>query len=726
MGFTFYQQLESNDCGAACIRMICSFYHRYYSLNQIKNHCEITKLGITVSDVVNCCSYFGFDCLPIKCGLKGVRNLMLPAIIRLHKNHFVVLYKIRDLDKQTYYYIADPSYGKVKLKEQEFLYQWFNDSPTGIAILCVPADNFNSLDIKVEDKSLQNAVREILSKYKAYLAKMSLSSLLLVISIIISWIFPMLFQKLVDFGINKSDVSIIWKFVFIQVIFIASYILSSNISSILLMNINYEVSTKYLFEYISKIIRLPIMYFDSKLKSEFVERIEDQLRLQDFLSYKVINFIISILSFTVFLFLLLHYSTKFFLLFVLLSIVSFIWTVIFLKRRHYLDYSRFSAQSENRNNIQEILDGMPDIKMNNAQNNRLLNWQKTQNQINRISLKAIYLNYYQMIGSSFIDRIRDIVIITICSILIINEQSTLGTLLTISYILGQLTYSIAQIYQFCKDFQDAKISLERLYEIQNKNDENINGRFFIDEIQTIELRSVSFKYFASVKPFVLDDISLSFPLHKMTAIVGKSGSGKTTLAKILLGFYMPQQGGIYINNKNFETIMIDKWRNKCGAVLQDGFIFSSTVSENITFGSNDVDIERVKYAAQIACADEFIDSLPNKYQTRIGNAGVQLSGGQKQRILIARAIYKDPDILVFDEATSHLDAENERQIIINLHNFLKGKTLIVIAHRLSTIVNADKIVYLDKGKIIEEGTHWALLNKRGSYYNMIKNQLQNT
>ena len=390
-----------------------------------------------------------------------------------------------------------------------------------------------------------------------------------------------------------------------------------------------------------------------------------------------------------------------------------------------MDYSRFSAQSENWNTIQEILDGISDIKINNAQNNRIKIWKNTQNRINRISLKAIYLNYYQLIGSSFIDRIRDVIIITISSILIIKEQSTLGTLLTISYILGQLTYSLSQIYQFCKEFQDAKISLDRISEIQNKEDENNAGERIIDTVKSIKLNSISFKYFQSSSKFVIDSMSLDIPINKTTAIVGKSGSGKTTLIKILLGFYAPQKGAVYINDGNLESVMIDQWRKKCGAVLQDGFIFSGSISENIALGSNVLNMEKVKYAAKIACADEFIDLLPNKYHTIIGNAGIQLSGGQRQRLLIARAIYKDPDILIFDEATSHLDTENERQIIINLQNYLKGKTNIIIAHRLSTVVNADKIIYLDKGKIIEEGNHITLLEKRGAYYKLIENQLQN-
>ena len=316
-------------------------------------------------------------------------------------------------------------------------------------------------------------------------------------------------------------------------------------------------------------------------------------------------------------------------------------------------------------------------------------------------------------------------LVVLLQILIIEEKSTLGTLLTISYILGQLTYSLSQIYQFSKEFQDAKISLDRLSEIQSKEDENFNGKTNVDTVKQICFNSISFKYFQSSVNFVIDNISLDIPISKITAIVGQSGSGKTTLLKILLGFYVPQKGMICINGKNLESLLIDRWRDKCGSVLQDGFIFSSTVAENIALGSDDLDMEKIKYAAGIACADEFINLLPNKYKTKIGNAGIQLSGGQKQRLLIARAVYKNPEVLIFDEATSHLDTENEKKIIHNLQNHLKNKTLIVIAHRLSTVVNADKIIYLDKGKIVEEGTHDSLSKKKGFYYRLIKNQLQN-
>lgn len=422
MNFPFYQQLESNDCGITCIRMICSFYGKDYSLNQIKGKCEITKLGITVTDIINCCEDFGVDCLPVKCGVDKIESDFLPIILHWKQNHFVVLYRIKKKGNEVYYYIADPSYGKIKLNKQEFQQQWLCGNSDGIAMLCRPKAGFKDIVFVKDNLSLDKSVVNILRKYKSYISKIGVSIALLISSIIISWIFPMLFQKLVDLGIEQKNISVIGEYVLIQIVFIISYIFSSNVSSIILMKMNFEISTNYLSEYILKIIRLPVKFFDSKIKSEFIQRIEDQVRLQNFLSYRVISFTVSILSFLVFSFLLLYYSAKIFIIFLVLSIASFSWTVIFLKKRLCLDYSRFAAQSENRNTIQEILDGMPDIKINNAQQNRLNIWRKTQERINSISLKSIYLNYYQLIGSSFIDRLRDVVIITICSILIIKEQ----------------------------------------------------------------------------------------------------------------------------------------------------------------------------------------------------------------------------------------------------------------------------------------------------------------
>lgn len=724
MKFPFYQQLESNDCGIACIRMICSFYGKDYSLNQIKRECEITKLGITVSDIVNYCDKFGLNCLPVKCEINKIISIPIPIILHWRQNHFVVLYKISKKGAETFYHIADPSFGKIKLTKREMQQQWLCEDSFGIAVLCQPKTNFKNIIVAEEASSTNKTFKDIILRYKSYIGKIGTSTVLLILSIIISWIFPMLFQKLVDLGIGQSNISIIGEYVFIQIVFIISYIFSSNVSSIILMKMNFEISTSYLSEYILKIIRLPYKFFDSKVKSEFTQRIEDQARLQNFLSYRIVSFTISILSFLVFSFLLLYYSVKIFIVFLFLSIISFLWTIHFLRKRSSLDYSRFSAQSENRNTIQEILDGMPDIKINNAQHNRLSIWKKTQKRINEISLKSIYLNYYQLIGSSFVDRTRDVIIITICSILIINEQATLGTLLTISYILGQLTYSLSQIYQFSKEFQDAKISLDRLSEIQNREDENINGNLNVETIKQINLQSISFKYLQSSKKLAINNISLNIPVNKTTAIVGQSGSGKTTLVKILLGFYTPQTGRVLINGEDLDSLKIDQWREKCGSVLQDGFIFSSTVAENIALGCEQMDKEKVKYAARIACAEEFINLLPNKYNTKIGNAGIQLSGGQKQRLLIARAVYKDPEILIFDEATSHLDTENEKNIVLNLRKYLKDKTLIIIAHRLSTVVDADKIIYLQEGQIVEEGTHKSLSERKGFYYRLIKNQLQ--
>ena len=412
MNFPFFQQLESNDCGITCIRMICSFYGKDYSLNQIKGTCEITKLGVSITDLIDCCKKIGINSLAIQLRMDEIQSIPLPAILYWKKNHFVVLYKVNVSNNQRFYYIADPSYGRIKLNEHDFTKQWLCDSLDGVTILCQPSVDFKNKLLPSDNQSTNKSIGNILHKYKSYIFKIGISVLLLILSIVISWMFPMIFQKLVDFGIGQKNVDVIWKYIYIQITFIISYIFTSNLSSIILMKMNFEISIDYLSEFILKIIRLPVKFFDLKLKSEFIQRIEDQGRLQNFLSYRIISFLISILSFLVFSFLLLYYSVKIFLVFLALSIISFIWTVSFLKKRRYLDYNRFAAQSENRNTIQEILDGMSDIKINNAQQDRIRIWQKTQNQINKVSLKSIYLNYYQLIGSSFIDRFRDVVIIT--------------------------------------------------------------------------------------------------------------------------------------------------------------------------------------------------------------------------------------------------------------------------------------------------------------------------
>lgn len=476
-------------------------------------------------------------------------------------------------------------------------------------------------------------------------------------------------------------------------------------------------------------MRLPLSFFDSKIRTDLIQRMSDQNRLQNFLTYRVIDFIFYLLNVAVFATLLFKYDPFIFIIFFSLSLIAFIWSLTFLKRRRILDYHRFAEQNVNSNVVYEIINGMHDIKINNDEQYRLKRWEKSQLKLNNYSLRGLLLNYYQLWGASLIDKIRDVIIIIIASIMVINKQSSLGILMTISYIIGQISGSLDKIHSFIRDLQDANISLKRINEVYTKKEERYCGMHIEDKnIYTkginINVDNVFFHYPGLDNPYILKNITFEIPSHKIVALVGNSGCGKTTLAKLLLGFYEPQKGCITNDNYKLSDIPITEWREKCGCVLQDGYIFSDTIAHNIAMGIEKIDYMKLKNVCKMSCIDNYINTLPLKYETVIGNEGLEVSGGQKQRILIARALYKDPDFLVFDEATSHLDAENEAAIMSNLYNYFHDRTILIIAHRLSTVVNADKILFMENGHIIEQGTHDELCDFKGKYYKLVKNQIQ--
>lgn len=519
----------------------------------------------------------------------------------------------------------------------------------------------------------------------------------------------------------------VYRLALIQGTLFFSYLLASNISSILLMKINLKIGLEYLEDLLKKYMRLSVSYFESKLKTDLILRIEDQGRIQNFLTYKIIDFIYYAINVIVFSALLLYYSKYIVTVFLSLSIFSFLWNVAFLRKRKELDYKRFSVQSTNSNIIYEIINGMPDIKISNGEKKKLNLWSKSQSELNKISLKALMLNYHQLWGTSSIDKIRDILIIILASSFVINNQFSLGVMMTISYIMGQLAGSLDRIYLFIRDLQDADISLRRLSEVYSKEEEGQNS---LKHIPTgnilIQLENIFFRYPGLGSPNIIKGISLEMHYRTITAIVGNSGCGKTTLVRLLLGFYSPQAGKVLINGQDINDIPIAEWRKKCGCVLQDGYIFSDTIANNISMGENDTDYDRISFVCKVACIHDYIMELPLKYETIIGNEGLELSGGQKQRILIARALYKNPECLIFDEATSSLDADNELQIIKNLYDYFKEKTILIIAHRLSTVIRADNILFMKDGQIAEQGTHDELYKQKGLYYKLVKNQIQLT
>lgn len=730
MKFRFFPQLEFMDCGAACLRMVAYHYGKNYSLKSLKQICNITRIGVTLSDLSEGAKKIGFDSSPAKANLQQLLTIPLPAIIVWRQEHYVVLYKIsKDGKGNLTFFIADPAYGKIQINKAEFEKSWINNAEKGVIVLFSPSRKLPVVEPELKFKNDGDERRAVLNLTKKTVTnnrhQFSQAFFLFLLALVSNWMLPVLFQKMIDQGVLLKDIGAVGILLTVQFMFFLGNVISDYFSSKLLLNISFNVGIKLLSDFLYKLIKLPISFFDARINTDLLQRIEDQDRIQNFITYKLIHFTFSIFNLLAFSVIILFYNPSSFFIFLIASLCSVVWTFIFLERRKILDYSRFAIQTENSNNLYEMVAGMPEIKINNAHYLRVNKWQCTQERLNKVVLKALHLNYMQIFGVNIFNKIKDIAITGLCAYFVINGKMTLGVMMSISYILGQLNGPLDQLVDFVRNAQDASLAFNRIHEINQKPEENLTYLNPVPDIIRSGMRidKLSFKYHGSFNSFILNDINLLIPKDKVTAVVGTSGSGKTTLMKLLLGFYHPQEGAIYIDGADISSVNLDQWRAKCGVVMQDGFIFSGTVAENIALAEEEYDHERLKFAIETACLD-FVYELPMGVHTNIGKIGVELSGGQKQRILIARAVYKNPDFIFLDEATSALDADNESKIMKNLINFLYGRTVVIIAHRLSTVKNADQIITLEGGKVVEYGTHEKLIENKSYYFKLVKNQLE--
>lgn len=728
MIFPHFYQLESKDCGPTCLKIIARFYGKDFHINELKEYCSITRAGVSLQDLINGAEALGFGSLPAKLSIENIGRVPLPAILLWRQEHFVVLYKITQKKNRRQYHISDPAYGRIVLKEEDFVTQWINNEGMGVALMLEPTEKFYAIRAGKYNKydSLAKLGKVLLSIVRSNKARSLLSLFLVAAATVFTWVFPFIFRRMIDEGVMGKNLHLVVMLLAAQFAIFSGQILADSISAILLMKINFEGAMKYLNSYLFKLIRLPLKIFDTKLNFDLILRMEDSDRIQSFLTHYTLEFILSLLNLCVFTIMLYFYSPPSFGIFLFITFFSIGWTLLFLDKRKILDYSRFSVSSRTRNNIYELISEMPEIKINNAHAAKIKKWEGLQNKLNKITLKALYLNYYQLLGANFLNRARDILITGLCSFLVIKGRLTIGSMMTIAFILGQLTRPIDSIIAIIKGLQDAKLSFDRLDEIQCLSEENEGKQISLSTPPQIQISfdNVWFKYEGSFSPFVLRNINLCIPAGKITAIVGASGSGKTTLLKLLLAIYDPSEGNILLDNCPLREVIPDTWRKKCGVVLQNGYIYSGTYAENIALAEENPDLEKVKKAAQIACIHDFIENLPLGYATQIGKTGIDLSGGQRQRILIARAVYRDPEFIFLDEATSSLDSQNEKAIMNNLSEFFEGRTVVVIAHRLSTVKNADQIVVMENGEIVEVGCHRNLSVTKGAYFNLVKNQLE--
>jgi ATP-binding cassette, subfamily B, bacterial len=725
--FKFYHQLESTDCGPACLAMVASNYGTYFNIKEIKNFCSITRMGVSVQDIVEGGKKMGFKSVALRLTLEQLEEIPLPCILFWKQDHFIVLRSIKKKKTKKEYLFADPGYGQIVLDNEMVIKEWMGTGNKGV-VIALQIDDPSNLGktrlslVKQDSRSLLEPIFAFLKKNKF---KYLLSCLLLAFSLLTNWAMPILFKRIIDEGIINKSYQIVWILLIAQLgLFLGNFI-SDSISHLILTKINFGLSIMLKKNLLQKLMQLPIGYFDTRLNTDTLQRLNDQGKIQNFITWKGVELLLSILNIIVFSIILFFLSKIVFLLYLILSILSIVWISFFLKLRAILEYSIFLRQSENNNNLYEFIMHMPELKINNAQHNRIAKILLIQEKLNKIELRSLFLNIYQIIGVGFLSKLKEIIAVALCAYLIIKGNMTLGSLLSITYILGQLSGPIQNLINYIRDAQDANIARNRVNDIYNESNENNESKLPVpDNITQLKIKNLQFKYPGSFNPFVLNDISFDIPANKVTAIIGQSGSGKTTLLKLLLAYYPLTNGSILLNNENLAILNSEEWRDQCGIVLQDGHIFSGTVAENIAFADAVPDAERLAYAAKISCIDHFIESLPMGYNTKVGNVGIQLSGGQKQRLLIARAVYKNPKIIFLDEATSSLDANNEKAIMENLNLFFTNKTVIIIAHRLSTVKNADQIIVLENGTVVEVGNHEALTLKRGKYFELVKNQLE--
>ncbi len=731
MRFPFFGQLDRIDCGPSCLRMIAKYYGKVYSAEYLREKCFITRDGVSMSGISEAAESIGMRSLVVKVGIESLqREIPLPCIAHWRQRHFVVVYEVTDKNV----FVADPDFGLIKYTHEKFREGWINSvlgnaDKEGFLLLLEPTPAFFE---KGEDTPVKrvSGLRILLPYFRPFRKYINQLFLGLILGTVIQIAFPFLTQSIVDHGIKNQNINFIYIVLLAQLMLFFSQSLIEVFRGWLLLHMGSRINISIVSDFLMKLMRLPIAFFENRRAGDIFQRVEDNHRIESFLSSVSLTVLFSFFNLFVFSAILAYYNVQIFAIFFVGAISYVTWVVMFMKRRAVLDFKRFDEAAGSTSGLVQLINGIQEIKLNNSERRRRWEWENIQAKIFKISVKGLALAQYQSMGAMFINELKNIMITFFAAHAVIEGKITLGMMLAIQYIIGQMNSPLNNFISFIQRSQDARISLERLAEIQIHKDENDvdeNSTRIVLANQNIHIsNNLRFRYGGRDSPWILNDLNLEIPNGKVTAIVGASGSGKTTLLKLLLKFYKPNVGNVKVGMQDLNSIHTNVWRDCCGVVMQDGFIFADTVARNITESSSEgrIDKEKLQYAVKVANLEELIESLPGGYTTKIGGSGLQLSGGQQQRILLARIVYKNPEFLFFDEATSALDANNERTIMDNLQEFFKGKTVVIIAHRLSTVKNANKIVVLHKGKIIEEGKHEELTQQKGAYFTLVKNQLE--
>ncbi|WP_134387934.1 peptidase domain-containing ABC transporter [Flavobacterium psychrophilum] len=728
----FKHQKDQSDCGPACLAMVSSFYKKNYSLQYLRENSFITREGVSLLGITEASKKIGYETISAKLTIEKLieEKQTLPCILHWNQNHFVVLKKIskKIFTNKYYFHIADPGHGTIKLNQIDFKKSWLSDIDKGVALFLNPTEIFYKLTPPKEEKL---TIKYILSYLTPYKKQLLLLFSMLLIGSCLTLIFPFLTQNLIDKGVNKKDLSFIGIILLAQLgVFLGSIIIEI-IRNWIMLYIGTKISISIISDFLKKLLQLPIKFFDTKMMGDFNQRIQDNERIEHFLTSQSLLTFFSIITFSVFFGVLWYYNFTILIIYLSLTILSITWSFFWLKKRKILDYFLFQQRSQNQESIYEIINGVTEMKLNQFEDFKRKEWETIQQKLFKINIRVLKIDQFQLSGFEFLNQVKNILVTFLAATFVVKNTMTLGELLSVSYIIGQMNSPVNQLVNFFRSLQDAKLSLERLNEVQNHptEEQNSNKKTILifdnhNQKSEIKFNNVSFQYEGPESPYVLKDINFKIPEGKVTAIVGASGSGKTTLMKLLLKFYEPTQGELLFNSENINNLSPKSLRENCGVVMQDGFIFSDTIERNIATGDENINKEKLQNAVKIANIEEFVKSLPLGYNTKIGASGNGISGGQKQRILIARAVYKNPHYIFFDEATSALDAENEKIIHDNLQQFFKGKTVLIIAHRLSTVKNADQIIVLKNGEIAETGNHQQLVQNKGDYFNLVKNQLE--
>ena len=727
--FPIVIQHDSMQCGIACLQMVCKYFGREYSSYSLSKLCFATTEGVSLLSINEVANILGLHTLCAKTTTDRLTVAPFPCILHWNQNHFVVLYKVKKGKK---FYVADPGKGLVVYTLNEFKQHWISTNSKGedkgIAMFLETTPVFFTYKMQKEENVKEKRSFRFLfgyvKKFRKYFGQIILG---LIVGSLLQLALPFLTQSIVDVGIKNQNIGFVWLILLGQLMLTISRTAIDFIRRWLLLHISLRINISLVSDFFIKLLKLPMSFFDTKLMGDLIQRMSDHSRVNNFLTQQTLNITFAILTFVVFSVVLFFYNKLVFAIFLLGSILYGAWMTLFLKRRKVLDYELFEQEAINNNKTYEFITSMQEIKLQDCEQRRRWEWEDTQAELFGVQMKSLKLQQTQEAGSIFINEVKNIIITVVAATAVIHGQMTLGMMLAVQYIIGQLNSPVEQLMNFFYSLQDVKISLERINEIHQMDDENGKEGLLTsieDKNEGIDIKNIMFKYDPHALRKAIDDVSIRIPQGKVTAIVGASGSGKTTLIRLMLGYYPVLEGQINIGNTDINKLNKKWWRRQCGVVMQDGVIFSESIARNIAVDDGDIDKERLLKATEIACIKDYVMALPLKFNTKIGRDGVGLSQGQKQRILIARAVYKNPDYIFLDEATNSLDANNERSIVENLDKFYKGKTVVIVAHRLSTVKNADQIVVIDQGKVVEVGNHESLTAKRGAYYNLVKNQLE--